>query len=170
MTPPSGVQYMTVPQLNQVVMGAGDLQEKLNAMEELAMRNDADPGTFQALQQQIATNTAHLTGAERMNAVDAKRAAILSLSLLNGRMNPNTPTAQLPGFNEMVKAFNSRTESPEVKKAVLQGLRAMNRPNDPAVKKLARAASRDKDPQMKQLAQALLKGQPVAFAASDLSL
>jgi hypothetical protein len=156
---------MTVPQLNELIVKPGNIQEKIDAMEELAMRNDIDANAVELLKRNASTDTSTLTGAERMNAVDSKRAALLALSLLNGRLGTDVGSArQLPGFNEMKTAFYNPNESPEVKKTILQGLRVLNRPNDPEIMKIAKSARRSSDPKMKQMAEALLQGRAFEFA------
>jgi hypothetical protein len=160
---------MGVAALNQILTNPPSMQDKLNAMEELAMRNDVDANTFELLKRNLdpqANPTGSLTGVERMNAVDAKRAAALSLSMLNGRLNPGMPARDLPGFQQMVASFNDKNESPEVKKAILQGLRVLNRPNDPDVKRLARLGLKSRDTQIRQLADAIGKGTQFEFAGA----
>lgn len=163
---PKGVQFASTPQLNELVLNPPSLQEKLNAIEELALRNDLDPNTFETLRQNAAIDTASLTGAERNDAVDSKRAALLALSLQNQRLGAQVPLANLPGFNEIQAAALNPNESPEIRKTALQGLRILNRPQDPMVRKIAKAASRSKDPQMKQMAKSLLEGRPFEFTAA----
>ncbi len=157
---------MSVAKLNELIASPGvGIQDKITAMEELAMRNDVDANTFELLRRNAGIDTSTLTGIERNNAVDAKRGAILALSLLNGRLGNNAASAsQLPGFNEIKSAFFNPNESPEVKKTILQGLRVLNRPNDPEVLKIAKAARRSKDPKMKQMAEALIQGRAFEFA------
>lgn len=154
----------TIQDLNQLIANPAttNLEEKLSAMEEAALSSQANAETIDALRRNLMQGTSGLTGAERMNAVDSKRAAAIALSLLNNRMNSTTPTAQLPGFAEMQALVNNPNESPEVKKAVLQGLRVLNRSKDPDIINLAKTAlKKDKqDPQIKQLAESLIQGKP----------
>jgi len=163
-----GFQSMSVADLNRLVAHPPSSDAKINAMEELSMRDNVTPETFALLKQNLTppTDFSHLSDAERMQAVDAQRGAALALALLDGRTQVNLPTKDLPGFPEMKQVFENKSSDPQAKAAIVQGLRLLHRPQDTDIKTIFETATRSEDPILKQLGQAGLEDKPFDSATA----
>ena len=168
---PATLENAPVDQLNMMIAQPQTLQDKVNAMEELAVRGQGSPETFELLKREAgAAPPAGLSPQQADEANYVRQAALWTLGMLNRSQNPSTPVASLPGVGAIEQILKNKNENPDVKAAAVQALQVMNRSGDPAVKKILKAASKDKNPDVKALAQQALSGGPaqLAFAGNGV--
>lgn len=158
---PQGPDYATMPveQLNQILANPQSIQEKVDVIEQVAMRGQANPETFKLLEQEALLDTSGLPDNNlRQQADYVREAAIWSLGLLNQTQHAQTPTAQLPGLSAFDQIAKSKNESDIVKAAVAQSLGLMGRENDKQVKKILKKLAKNKNAVSGAIAKDILDG------------
>ena len=159
---PQGLAQAPVEELNRMIAQPQTLQEKVDAMEEVGVRGQGTPETYELLKQEAMSDTSALPpGQSQDDANYIRQAALWTLGMLNKAQNANVPTASLPGLNAIEQIIGNRNENPDVKAAAIQALQVIDRPQDKQVAGILKKASKDKNPDVKRLASEALSGKAI---------
>lgn len=159
---PQGLSTVPVEELNRMIAQPQTLQEKVDAMEEIGVRGQGTPETFELLKQEALSDTAQLPpGQAQDDANYIRQAALWTMGMLNKAQNSQVPTQSLPGLTAIEQIINNRNENPDVKAAAVQALQVIDRPKDKRVAGILKKAARDKNPDVKRLAQEALAGKSI---------
>jgi multidrug efflux pump subunit AcrA (membrane-fusion protein) len=149
---PQGLGNASVEELNRMISQPKTLQEKVDAMEEIGVRGQGTPETFELLKQEGLADTSTLPpGQAQDDANYVRQAALWTMGMLNKAQNGQVPTAQLPGLNVISQIIGNKNENSDVKAAAVQALQVMNRPQDKEFQKLFKTAEKDKNPDVSRL-------------------
>lgn len=169
----SPLKSATIEQLNQMMDKPGTLQERIDAMEEVAVRGFGTPRTYELLKREAMADTSQYEGQAREDAVYVRQAALWTLGMLNKAQNATMPTQDLPGIDVIEKILKNRKENPDVKIAAIQSWMVINRPNDAHMKRVLKPLAhswwpgkREKDPAVLQRIQDALDGKSIPLPAS----
>jgi hypothetical protein len=156
---PPGLQGAQIPELNAMIAQPQTPNDKLAALNEIAMRGYGDPATYELLKQEAMTPTPGLPPEE---ADTLRRTALLALGTTAQNHNASVPVGLLPGVKLIQQIIENPKESPSVKAAAVTALRLMDNPNRPtrpgkkeaqidktAIANLLKKAARDKNPDVK---------------------
>lgn len=159
---PQGLSNVPVEELNRMIAQPQTLQEKVDAMEEIGVRGQGTPETFELLKQEALSDTSQLPpGQAQDDANYIRQAALWTMGMLNKAQNSQVPTQSLPGLTAIEQIINNKNENPDVKAAAVQALQVINRPTDKRVAGILKRASKDKNPDVKRLAQEALAGKAI---------
>lgn len=157
-----GLKEMPVEQLNAMIANPQSLQEKVDAMEEIGIRGQATPETFELLKREALADTSALADPQAKDDANyIRQASLWTLGMLNKAQNGQVPTASLPGLNTIEQIINSKTENPDVKAAAVQALQVIDRSKDKRVAGILKKAAKDKNPDVSRLAKEALAGQSI---------
>lgn len=170
--PRSNLQFKSVDELNQMIAQPVTLQDKVDAMEELAIRGQGNDLTYQLLMQEAMTDTSFIDDPRAKNDANyIRQAGLWTLGmLLNSQYSDapmNHPTLQ-SALDVMEQIVDNKNEDAEVKIAVVQALRVLNRLDKRINKILDKAEKQGKKLSNKRLqeqSKAALSGEPIPLPA-----
>jgi hypothetical protein len=160
----------TVDDLNMMISSPATLQEKINAMEEVGVRGQGNPQTYEILKREALADTSQLSGQPLDDANYIRQAALWTMGMLNKAQNSSVPTDKLPGLASIEKILSNRRENPEVQSAAVQALQVIDRPNDKRIQKVLKAAAKSKNPDVKRLANEALAGKTIPLPTQQPSM
>jgi HEAT repeat protein len=137
------------------------LQEKLNAMEEMAVRGQAPPQVYDLLKKEAIADTSQYTGQALDDANFVRQAALWALGMLNKSQNAGVKTDELPGLGLIEQILNNKKENSEVQTAAIQALQVIDRPKDKRIQKILKNALKSKNPDVKRFAKEALAGKTI---------
>ncbi len=152
------LKNLGIDELNRLVDQPNTLQERVDAMEELGVRGQGTPQTFDLLKREALADTRNLSGPALEDANYVRQAALWTLGMLNKSQNAGVPTDKLPGITAIKQILNNKSESPDVRAAAIQSLQVLGRPDDKVIKSLVKAAAKDSNPDVRRVAQDTLAG------------
>ena len=141
-----GLSAASVADLNNMLLQPQSPKDKLDAINEIAMRQQGDRQTYELLKQEAANST---PGLQPDDANLIRQAALFALGNLNRVQNAQVPTNQLPGMDAINKIINNKSENPAVKAAAVTALGYIDRPQDRTIQNILKKAERDKNPDVK---------------------
>jgi hypothetical protein len=150
-----------VDDLNMMVANPATLQEKVNAMEEIGVRGQGNPQTYDLLKKEALSDTSQLTGQSLDDANYVRQAALWTLGMLNKSQNSGVPTDKLPGIAAIERIIGNKKENVDVQEAAVQALQVIDRPKDKRIVKILKQAAKSKNPDLKRLANDALAGKTI---------
>lgn len=159
-----------IDDLNMMVANPTTLQEKINAMEEIGVRGQGSPQTYELLKREALADTAQLSGQALDDANYIRQAALWTMGMLNKAQNSSVPTDKLPGLATIEKILADKKANPEVQAAAVQALQVIDRPNDKRIQKILKAAAKNKNPDVKRLAGEALAGKTIPLPTQQSNL
>ncbi|MGE0200211.1 MAG: hypothetical protein AB7P76_04505 [Candidatus Melainabacteria bacterium] len=159
---PGALKTATVEQLNAMIANPQNLQQKVDAMEELGIRGAGSPETYELLKKEAMTDTTQLAGQLKDDAVYVRQAALWTLGMLNKAQNAQVPAEQLPGLKTIEQIIDDRNADPDVAAAAVQALQVINRPEKP-ITAILKKASKSKNPDVSRLAKEALSGKGITI-------
>ena len=146
--------------LNTMIAQPRTLDEKLNALNAIAVNQIGDRQTYELLKQEVA-NSMQGVPPEAANAI--RQAALIALGSLNGsQVNARVPGNQLYGMDAIKQILTNKNENALVQASAVAALGYMNRPQDPAIQGLLKLASKNNNPDVKNAVAQVNAGQMVA--------
>lgn len=158
---PQGLGAASVADLNNMLLQPQSPKDKLDAINEIAMRQQGDRQTYELLKQEAVNST---PGLQPDDANLIRQASLFALGNLNRVQNAQVPTNQLPGMDAINRIINNKAENPAVKSAAITALGYIDRPQDRLIQNLLKKASKDKNPDVKQAVAQVQSGMMSAAA------
>jgi hypothetical protein len=159
--PSNPLKTMSVDDLNNFIANPATLQQKINAMEEIGIRGQGNPQTYELLKREALSDTSQLSGQALDDANYVRQASLWTMGMMNKAQNGSVPTDKLPGLSTIEKIIGNKRENPEVQAAAVQALQVINRPGDARIQKILKAASKNKNPEVKRIATEALAGKTI---------
>jgi hypothetical protein len=162
--PDRPLKKASIEELNSMLAQSQNVQDKLNAMAELAhpQRRVGNAATYELLKREAAADTSAIPpGPQKQQADELRKDALLTLGILNAAQNAVGPTDRLPGIDVIDQVLSDPKTDPSVKIAGIQALQTINRPDDPLIRKILEKAQKDGNPDVKTRAQSALAGEAI---------
>jgi hypothetical protein len=159
--PSNPLKTMSVDDLNNFIANPATLQQKINAMEEIGIRGQGNPQTYELLKREALSDTNQLSGQALDDANYVRQASLWTMGMMNKAQNGSVPTDKLPGLSTIEKILGNKRENPEVQAAAVQALQVINRPGDARIQKILKAAAKNKNPEVKRIASEALAGKTI---------
>lgn len=168
--PVNPMKTASVDDLNALIANPNTLQEKVNAMEEIGVRGQGNPQTFELLKREALSDTSQLSGQALDDANYVRQASLWTMGMLNKAQNASVPTDKLPGLNVIEKILSNRKENPDVQAAAVQALQVIDRPTEKRVQKILKAAAKSKNPDVKRLANDAMSGKTIPLPTQQQNM
>lgn len=165
--PVNPLKTASVDDLNNFVASPATLQQKINAMEEIGIRGQGNPQTYELLKREALSDTNQLSGQALDDANYVRQAALWTMGMLNKAQNGSVPTDKLPGLSTIEKIIGNKKENPEVQAAAVQALQVINRPTDKRVDRILKTAAKNKNQEVKRLAAEALAGKTIPLPTQN---
>ena len=160
MQQPQAFSGANINDLNTMIAQPRTPDEKLNALNAIAVNQLGDRQTYELLKQEVANP---MQGVPPEAATAIRQAALIALGSLNGSpVNARVPGNQLYGMDAIKQILTNKNENPLVKASAVASLGYMNRPQDAAIQDLLRLASKDSNPDVKNAVAQVTAGQMIA--------
>jgi hypothetical protein len=156
----------SVADLNTMIAQPRTPDEKLMALNEIAVRQLGDRQTYELLKQEVANP---MQGVPPEAATAIRQAALIALGSLNGSpVNAKLPGNQLYGMTAIQQILNNKNENPLVKASAVAALGYMNRPQDKTIQNLLKQAGKDSNPDVKNAVAQVQAGQMIGPAQAGV--
>lgn len=152
------IHQLPLAQLNQMIAEAPSVNLKLQAIGQVAARQQADSTTFELLHREALTDTSQLLNPIQKSEADkVRKAAIWTLGILDATVNRQAPSGKLPSLETYKILMNNPLEDPGIKAAVMAGLQTLDR-REPATLTLAEKGLQDPNPSVQVAARDFIAG------------
>jgi hypothetical protein len=153
---PQGLSAAAFPELNAMIAQPQTPDDKMQALNEVAMRGQGDVETYALLADSALTPT---PGLAPEDADQIRRAALMALGTTAQAQNANVPVSELPGMDAIYSIIKNKNENPAVKAEAVRALRMIENPPHPistdkkkakidktVIQNLLKVAKKDKNP------------------------